>query len=607
MKKPVRINYELTLFSLALVLAATVRFLNLGAAPLSDTEAGWALQAFDLARANSLTSQVMIGPQPLYIFLTGLTFNVFGSSNFLARFWPALAGALLTGFPWLFRRQLGRGAALIAAFGLALDPGLATVSRQAGGPMLALALSLLGLGFWAQRRYILAGILFGLALLSGPAIYHGLILIGITAITIVLGSRSSEPETEADQAERKWALIAVALTILLVGTAFFRYPQGLAAWAQSLLVFLQGWAAGSGVSPLKLLLTLAVFQPFGLILAILGIGRWAIQAESKRHNHPPDEDQRRQLPMIQGSTVFIGSLFWLLTGFVLVLVYPGRQVADLVWVLAPIWLLAAIEFEHIFSTPPSTAAEKPALISALHAGLILILAALLWTTLVSTGQLPTSGGISLSAIRIGLTLGIVALGALITILIALGWSWETSRMGVTGGLTLAAAIYLIAALWGASQLRANQPEEMWGTLPATGQATLVESTLTDLSNWNTGISNTIEITSIVDTPSLRWVLRDFPKARFVSTFPITDQPPILITWQAQEALALSAAYRGQDFVWQIYPDWVGAAPNDFIAWLTFREATTYAEKIIVWARSDQFPGVELQPDINESGASDIEN
>jgi len=317
--------------------------------------------------------------------------------------------------------------------------------------------------------------------------------------------------------------------------------------------------------------------------------------------------------MIQGSSAFIISLFWLLAGLILVLVYPGRQVADLVWVLTPIWLLAAMELERVFSTHHSTIAdeqrqlEKPPLISALQAGLILILAALLWTTLVSTGKIPTSGGISPAAIRIGLTVGIFALGALITILIALGWNWETSRIGVTWGLTLASAIYLTAALWGASQLRTNQPEEMWGTLPGSGQATLVESTLKDLSNRNTGMSNTIEVLSVVDTPSLRWILRNFQKVRFVSAFPTTDQPPIIITWQTEEDLALSAAYRGQDFVFRTYPGWIGVAPSDFITWLTFRKTTTAHDKIILWARSDQFPSGDLQPDTNELGAPGIEN
>ncbi len=606
MKKPLQINYEQVFFFLASLLALAVRFLNLGAAPLSDAEASWALQALDLARAHSLVSQISIGPQPLYIFLTGLTFNLFGSTNFLARFWPALAGALLVGFPWLIRFQLGRSVALIAAFGLALDPGLVTVSRQAGGPMLALAIGLLGFGFWIQRRFIPAGILLGLALLGGPAIYHGLIILGITAIATVIKPARTSAETSPGRADSKWVFIAASLTILTIGTVFFRYPQGLAAWAQSMLVFLQGWVDGSGVNPFKLPLTLVVFQPFGLILAILGIGRWVVNDVIKLDNSPSNEDLRRHQPLIKAPTAFISSLFWLLTGFILVVVYPGRQVADLVWVLAPMWLLAAMEFERLFSAHHSTMFENPSLISALQAGLTLILAALLWTTLVSTGQLPASGGISPTAIRIGLTLGVIALGALITVLIALGWNWEISRIGVTWGLTLASAVYLTAALWGASQVRTNQPEEMWGTLPGTGQADLFESTLKDLSNWNTGISNTIEVYSIVDTPSLWWILRDFQKVRFGSAFPKTEQPPIIITWQTQEDLALSAAYRGQDFLWRSYPDWIGIAPNDFIAWLTFRKANTAHEKIILWARSDQFPGGNLEPDVNESGTFDNE-
>ena len=151
------INLEQVLALLAFALALAVRFLNLGAFPLSDSEAGWALQSLALASSSTSASQLIIGPQPAYIFLTTWLFALFGAPDFLARFLPALAGSLLVLVPFLFRRQLGRPVALIAAFGLALDPGLVTVSRQAGGPMMAVGFGLLALGLWNTRKSLLAG------------------------------------------------------------------------------------------------------------------------------------------------------------------------------------------------------------------------------------------------------------------------------------------------------------------------------------------------------------------------------------------------------------------------------------------------------------------
>ena len=70
-----RIRVEHALYVLAFALALTVRFLNLGAVPLSDVEANWALQALHASLGNSLGSQLVLGSQPAYIFLSGLSFS----------------------------------------------------------------------------------------------------------------------------------------------------------------------------------------------------------------------------------------------------------------------------------------------------------------------------------------------------------------------------------------------------------------------------------------------------------------------------------------------------------------------------------------------------
>jgi len=51
-----------------------------------------ALQSLSIAKTSSPTNQLIIEAQPAYIFLTSWVFGLFGSTNFLARFWPALAG-----------------------------------------------------------------------------------------------------------------------------------------------------------------------------------------------------------------------------------------------------------------------------------------------------------------------------------------------------------------------------------------------------------------------------------------------------------------------------------------------------------------------------------
>ena len=94
MNKSQKLTLEIVLYSLAFLLALFLRLLNLGAAPLSDQEAGWALQALQIARPETAAASQGSGAQPAYVILTGLTFIFLGANDFLARFWPALAGAL---------------------------------------------------------------------------------------------------------------------------------------------------------------------------------------------------------------------------------------------------------------------------------------------------------------------------------------------------------------------------------------------------------------------------------------------------------------------------------------------------------------------------------
>ena len=63
-----RLKYEAWLYGLAFLIALGFRFLQLGASPLTDSEATLALQALQIARGAS----PLLGPQPLYILLTSV-------------------------------------------------------------------------------------------------------------------------------------------------------------------------------------------------------------------------------------------------------------------------------------------------------------------------------------------------------------------------------------------------------------------------------------------------------------------------------------------------------------------------------------------------------
>jgi uncharacterized protein (TIGR03663 family) len=565
-----RLTLETTLFAVALFLALVVRFYNLGGTPLSDKEAEWALQALQVARLSAEDVPLSLGPQPAYVFLTGAWFALFGANEFLARFWPALAGSALITIPILFRRPLGRSTALILAFGLALDPGLVVTSRQAGGPMMALTFTLLAFSFWQMRIPIAAGLFAGLALLSGPAVLQGILGIGITLALL----KSKQEEILSSQqigSQKVWrkTVIGAGITILIIGTNFLRHPEGLPAWFSMFPLYIESWLTPSENHPLYLVAALFVYQIFALIFAGVAVVRWLIN---------------RRSPNWVNDNLILLPLIWTSISLALTLLHTGRQVSELVWTIVPLWILAAMELKNYVPE------GKPNPVTLLEAGLVLILGALFWNSLVATNQITPITELPWLGIRIAILLGIISLGALTTALISLGWSWKESRLGLVWGLSILFAVYSISALWGATQLRSNQPQEIWNQPPGTGQASLFMATLTDFSNWETGSPRYIDVVSTVETPSIRWQLRDMPNVQFVSTPPVGDMPDVIITREQEKAPALTAAYRGQDFVWWTLPGWTGILPSNTISWLTFREAPLFREHIILWVRADLFPG-----------------
>ena len=316
------VKHESVLYVIAFMLAIALRFIQLGALPLSDTEAEWALQAFHIAQGM----RPLLGPQPIYILPTSALFFLFETSNFLARFIPALTGSLLILVPYLFRGRLNPVPSLFLSFFLALDPGLVSLSRQAGSLMPALTFLLLTWAFWWNERPRAAGVFGGLALLSGPAVWAGLLGLGLARVLrrtmetpppSVKGEEiESSAEVEADEGAKKFgnedlkvALMFGSATILLGGTMFLLSPNGLSAWLSALPVYLSGWAQPSGVPAGRLLFAMLAYQPLALIFGLVAVvrGWW----------------QRRKR--------YIRLSLWLLPALLVVTFYPARQVGDVAW------------------------------------------------------------------------------------------------------------------------------------------------------------------------------------------------------------------------------------------------------------------------------------
>jgi hypothetical protein len=590
-----RLTREDALFFLALGLGLFVRFLDLGKAPLSDLEAGWALQALQVGRGSFNGQFLAIGPQPAYVLLTGVLFYLSDATNFLARFWPAAAGASLVLLPYFFRRRLGRIAALILTFGLALDPGLVTISRLTGGPVLGLGFALWALTGWYFHKPIVAGLFGGLALLSDPSLLNGLLGVGLAAaVTLIIWGKplqSASPFISAEPADYQppvssesrqtfWKSIAwlAVITLFLVGTLFIRIPQGLAGWLEIFPRYLSGWVQSSGVSVSRLLAVLFFYQPLALLFGLITIGRLFIRPVNTDAEGLTDERLNFEKHWI---------VFWFVFSLLLWVIYPARQVSDLVWVLVPLWILAAVELSRYLPI------QEGLWVSLAQGSVLLVLLALFWLTLAGLAQAPlTSPGLGLRYSILG---GILVLGILTTGLVSLGWSWDVARRGVVWGVSVGLVLYALSGMWSAAQVSPNQPQELWAPGPGTGQVKLMLQTLGDLSEWNTGFRQSIDVTAPQDIPSLQWVLRDYAGTRYVDSPSSRDQPSVVFTRESDQSPELAAAYRGQDFVWWVNPDWEGALPLEWERWITYRQAPVQNVHLILWARTNLFPGAAAAP------------
>jgi hypothetical protein len=576
-----KITLEHTFYSLIFFTAVFLRLLNLGAFPLSDQEAGWALLAQQFSQA-SLDRNAYVGSQPAYLFLTGISFLLFNTSNFLARFWPAFMGSTLVLTPFLFRKKLGRETALILACALALDPGLIAISRQAGSSMLALSFTALALGFCMHRKALPTGIFAGLALLSGQAIWHAILvgLIGWAIFKNKLRTVASEDSSAPQPFSLKLILLTCLATMIVCSTFFCRYPQGITGWANSLTEFITITGQPAEISGWRLLVTTWVYQPlawlFALAAIIRTVHRWIVSK-------------------IQPGIETIILIACALLSISFTLIYPRHAPGDLVWFIYLLWTIAAWELSKWLEFK-----ENP-VISFIQAGLVFLFGAMFWNTLSSVSQLPPQAGVPWALLQALVLTGILGLAGLSAILVAYTWSWSISRSGLAAGAIAISIVYSLAAIWSAAQIRPNSAAELWNPGATIAQTDLLIDTIHDLSVWQTGMQNNIDIVATVDTPAMRWLLRDFINVRYLPEAPTAYQPTVLITSFTQDNPSLSIAYRGQDFPWQIQPGWAGALPDSVIPWLTSRKAAEQKTWLILWARTDLFLGEQLsnQPNLNE--------
>ena len=558
---------EHALYLLAIILALGVRFLNLGVLQLSDFEAGWALQALHVAQGL----RPSLDPNPAYLHLTAILFYIFGGTDFLARFWPALAGSSLALVPFFFRRRLGRLPALILAFGLALDPGLAALSRLAGSSMLAIAFVMLTWAMWDQERRAVAGVFAALALLSGPSAWLGLLGLGLAwAILSAVQRRMAPAGEEAEAGEEqpapaspapRWKTLRIPLAwglgaLLVVGSLLFLSPQGLTGIFTGLWAFLRGWWTLSDTLTTHVLIAFPVYELMPLIFGLVAIGRGAFRRDP----------------------LSIGLGIWMLVALLLAIIYPGKAVSDLAWAILPLWTLAALEIGKHFDFEGRNPWELAAIVAFL---IVLVVFGLLDLASVTTMD-PASSD---ARTRLYLLFFVFLLLGLSLLLVGGGWSADIARLGAVWGGMLVLTAYTISVMTGTTGLRTPLTEDLWTPEPRTAGADLLLKTVDQISDLNQGGVGALPVTvEGVTSPSLFWTLRNWDVQTVASLGP-TDAPAMVIT-PVNIQLSQEKGYRGQGFTWRESTSWSTVAQSNWLNWLVYHQLPVQHDTIILWVRGD---------------------
>jgi uncharacterized protein (TIGR03663 family) len=574
-RKP-RFTVEVALWILIGITALALRLGRLDAGPLSPEESREALFAWRAATGQGMP-QVHYSPALLTLNL--ILFHVFGASDALARFWPALCGSALSLTPLFLRGRIARVGMLMTGLCLALSPTLLYASRQLEGTIVAAFAWMVFLGglasfFDSGKRLwlsISAGAL-GLLVTSGPTAYGLMLPLGLAWLSLAWAwsDRGIRWLVGRLASHIPHMLTVSALVGLMLATAVWWNPAGLGATGD----LLPEWAArfgfaSAGAVPPGVLLT--VYEPATLLLALGGLA-WAIKA-------------RNRFGILTGA--------WAGLAFVLLHFMPSRTELDIVWVLVPLALLAGLALEYLIE---SLQREGDWLGEGLHVPVVVLLWCHLYLVLGRYAAYGNNADLALATLTI-------ALQGLLTVIFALATKVGAALRALATGTGIVLLVVEISLGWGVAQVRPSDPREL-----LVGEATAVEvrdliETLSDLSWRRTGLPFALPFTLEAPPDSaLAWYLRDHTAVHQVEASRVGDMeasPSVLVTVHNSNSLGSEHTLdRGEDYVGQAFAlsrSWdmreigcIQGWPPDCrsaIKWWLFRDSPTspmVRQEAILW-------------------------
>lgn len=345
------LTVEHLLYGVLLAAAMLLRWIGLGAEPLSPQESAAAWSAWLAAHQQFVGGAPALESALLY-GLQSLLFWLIGDSDALARIIPSLFGVATVLLPWFWRPWIGRAAALVAAALFAIDPWLIAFSRRSDSAALTIFLGLLALTAVWHRRHAAnasqglrwertAAVAIALLLTSGPLMWGMLPVLAF--FVLVLGmDRPNKPEDAPSYRHlhrSTWLWFGVPLALAATGLTL-RF-EALSALSASLTAWVVAIGGLERTHPFTWpFVRLLLDQPLSMTFGVLGlIWLWRKALSGVPHNAATAIQDAGAAPGRIGLVVLLSA--WVAWGLLLWLL-PGRPPEMLPLVGIPLTIVAAL-------------------------------------------------------------------------------------------------------------------------------------------------------------------------------------------------------------------------------------------------------------------------
>lgn len=564
------ITIEFLIYLIIFIIGVMLRFLNLGAVPLSDYEARIALDGLNLALNNDV---IMASDQVFHANVLGVLFYIFGSSIFVSRFISALIGSFFILLPALFRQYFDRKALLILSFWLAISPTFVSLSRQIDSSLLMIFSLTLAYYLLVRNKPIMSTIFFIISLLSGKFFFWTLLLLGLTILYITLfikdkSTIKTKLKSIFSHGSWKTTFFWLLFFYVLVSTFGLIFPNQFNGVGRGLASFLSSISGEvTGLSMSDLVRSIFFYEIAVILVGTIGLV-WIFR-----------KNQTAGLAILGVITINI----------IMIIIVSEKSLAGLVFLILPLMIAGSFFFSR-FLFVKNENKGKILSVTLIAFSLIVFISLAFISMFTNPNQ-------SLDQTNTGILFIVAGFALIIGAGILAGWaiSWEIAGRSALILMISVLFIYTVSAMWNASTLRIPFQNEILRIDKVPIQEDLLINTIEDHSGWNYGQKNKARILVVDNSdPSLVWALRGFTEVSYLNYVPVDEPFDIIITGNNQE-LEQSDSFRGQEFLWKSTPAWNMMDLRETTSWVLTRRAQQdliSQESLIVWVRNSLVPGYE---------------